>query len=122
MEEDKIITLFKEFQPTMPLSDDKFMQELQRNMESVEIIRSQIVASRRSGRRAAFVAAIVGFIAGIVTTGLMKLLAPYFQEWHPSFFSEFSWELNKQVVGYIFIAAASTLSAIAAYRTNPLYQ
>lgn len=72
MEEDKLKSLFAEFQPELS-SDSLFMNRLERNMESVEIVKRRVEEMRARNRRAIAVAAIVGFIVGF----LFSLSLPY---------------------------------------------
>lgn len=72
MEDDKLKSLFAEFQPELS-SDSLFMNRLERNMESVEIVKRRVEEMRARNRRAIAVAAIVGFIVGF----LFSLSLPY---------------------------------------------
>lgn len=72
MEDDKLKSLFAEFQPELS-SDRQFMNRLERNMESVEIVKRRVEEMRARNRRAIAVAAIVGFIVGF----LFSLSLPY---------------------------------------------
>ncbi len=72
MEEDKLKSLFAEFRPELP-SDRRFMNRLERNMESVEIVKRRMAETRARNRRAVTVAAVVGFVVGF----LFSLTLPY---------------------------------------------
>lgn len=111
---DPLKQLFDSYDPVLSDADD-FIDELRRNMDSVEIVRRQIAGRRRRSGRAAVIAACVGFLAGCVATVVVARVAPFITSlWHsgisPSFLA-FDWS----AVGYVFIAAASTLSAIGTY-------
>ena len=67
MEEDKLKSLFAEFQPELS-SDSLFMNRLERNMESVEIVKRRVEEMRARNRRAIAVAAIVGFIVVVAVS------------------------------------------------------
>lgn len=75
MEDDKLKSLFAEFQPELS-SDSLFMNRLERNMESVEIVKRRVEEMRARNRRAIAVAAIVGFIVGF----LFSLTLPYLSD------------------------------------------
>lgn len=72
MEDDKLKSLFADFQPELS-SDSMFMNRLERNMESVEIVKRRMEEMRARNRRAVAVAAIVGFVVGF----LFSLTLPY---------------------------------------------
>lgn len=72
MEEDKLKSLFAEFRPELS-SDRQFMSCLERNMESVEIVKRRMAEMRARNRRAIAVAAVVGFVVG----SLFSLALPY---------------------------------------------
>lgn len=72
MEDDKLKALFADFQPELS-SDSLFMNRLERNMESVEIVKRRMEEMRTRNRRAVAVAAIVGFVVGF----LFSLTLPY---------------------------------------------
>ena len=73
MEDDKIKLLFQDFQPGLS-SDFDFIRKLERNLNSVEIVREQSALLRRRSKRAVIIAAIVGFVTGF----LASFLVPYF--------------------------------------------
>lgn len=71
-QDDKIQELFSAYEP--PLNDDfAFMKRLERSIDSVEIVRRHNSDRRARSRRAAVVAAIAGFVAGVIST----LAIPY---------------------------------------------
>lgn len=72
MEDDKLRSLFADFQPELS-SDRQFMSCLERNMESVEIVKRRMAEMRARNRRAVAVAAVVGFVVGF----LFSLALPY---------------------------------------------
>ncbi len=73
MEDDKIKKLFSDFEPEIS-SDFQFMTKLQRNMDAVEIVRQHTSAQRKRGRTAVLIAAVAGFISGIIFTSLFSLI------------------------------------------------
>lgn len=75
MEDDKLKALFADFQPELS-SDSLFMNRLERNMESVEIVKRRMEEMRARNRRAVAVAAIVGFVVGF----LFSLTLPYLSD------------------------------------------
>ncbi len=80
MEDDRLQDIFKEFEPELS-SSFQFMTRLQKNMEAVEIVKQYHAAQKRRNRWAVAVAAVSGFVVGVV----MTLLFPYITEWIASF-------------------------------------
>lgn len=72
MEDDKLKSLFAEFQPELS-ADNLFMSRLERNIESAEIVKRRIAEMRARNRKAVIVAAAVGFVIGF----LFSLTLPY---------------------------------------------
>lgn len=76
MDDDKLTSLFATFNPRLS-SDDKFMERLERNLQTVELVKLQTEKMQRKNRLALIVAAVAGFIAGIIST----LCYPYLDAW-----------------------------------------
>lgn len=76
MEEDSIKKLFDGFNPELT-SDTMFMSRLQRNMEAVELVKRNSAAVRRRNKTAVVVAALAGFVTGV----LLTLLLPHICSW-----------------------------------------
>ena len=72
MEDDKLKEIFSNFEPGLS-SDLSFMARLQHNLDAVEIIKRHNAAQRAQNRRAVAIAAIVGFVVGV----LFSLSLPY---------------------------------------------
>lgn len=72
MDDDKMKQLFQDFQPDLS-SDFAFLQKLERNLNSVELIRQQSKQLRRHSRLAVIVAAVAGFVTGFFAS----FLVPY---------------------------------------------
>lgn len=73
MEDDKIKGLFNDFQPELS-SSFIFMAKLQKNMETVEILKRHNLALRKRNRVAVAIAAASGFIMGVILTMLFPLI------------------------------------------------
>lgn len=65
MEDDKLKFLFTNFEPELS-SDFKFMNKLERNLNSVEIIKRHTAEVRSRNKKAVAIAAFAGFIVGFV--------------------------------------------------------
>lgn len=72
MEDKDLQKLFQAFQPDLS-SDSGFMSTLLANMQKVELLKRQQEVARRQNRIAVAVAAVTGFIAGVV----FMLILPY---------------------------------------------
>lgn len=80
MEEDKLKSLFADFQPELS-SDRQFMSCLERNMESVEIVKRRMAEMRARNRRAIAVAAVVGFVVGFLFSLALPYLSGLVADW-----------------------------------------
>lgn len=65
MEEEKLKSIFASFAPELS-PDTQFMSRLKRNLESVELVKRHAEQLHKSNRRAIAVAALAGFIFGII--------------------------------------------------------
>ncbi|MDE5773853.1 MAG: hypothetical protein K2H86_05300 [Muribaculaceae bacterium] len=73
MDDDKIRDILGRFNPQLS-SSERFMSELSRNLESVEMIKRHAAEVRRRSRRAVVSAAVVGLITGMILMWLMPYL------------------------------------------------
>ena len=73
MDDDKIKQLFQNFRPGIS-SDFAFLSRLERNLNSVEIIRQQSAQLRRRSRMAVIIAAVVGFVSGFAASYLVPYI------------------------------------------------
>lgn len=80
MEDDKLKSLFADFQPELS-SDRQFMSCLERNMESVEIVKRRMAEMRARNRRAIAVAAVVGFVVGFLFSLALPYLSGLVADW-----------------------------------------
>lgn len=76
MDDDKIKGLFQGFQPEFS-SDMDFMSRLQRSMDAVESVRRQNLALQKRNKLAVAIAALSGFVLGVI----MTLLFPIISNW-----------------------------------------
>lgn len=67
MDDDKIKSLFADFNPELS-SDTQFMARLQRTIEAVEFMKQQNAIFHKRNKTAVVVAALAGFIVGVLTT------------------------------------------------------
>lgn len=76
MEDDRIKELFSDFEPSLTPSH-VFMGRLQRSLEAVEVVRRENAALRRRSRIAVAIAAVAGFLTGVILT----MLYPFVSGW-----------------------------------------
>ena len=80
MEDDKIRNLFDNFEPELS-SSFQFMNQLKKNMDAVEIVRQHNIALKKRNRLAVVIAAVSGFVMGVILT----LLFPLIGDWVSTF-------------------------------------
>lgn len=66
IEEDRLAGLFAGYNPVLS-SDEIFMARLERNLHTVEMVRAQVDNMKRKSRLAVMVAAVTGFLMGILS-------------------------------------------------------
>lgn len=114
-DDDKLKSLFNEFNPTLGSSDSDFMARLRHSMEAVEIVRRQNTLLRRHNRRSLALAALCGFAVGIVLT----LLMPYLRAIGPDIAPDIALynTFRTHILPWIMIAVATAGTALGAYRS-----
>ncbi|MCM1028595.1 MAG: hypothetical protein NC342_03475 [Pseudoflavonifractor sp.] len=117
MEDDvKIRQLFADFNPPMT-SGDRFMERLRGSIDAVEEVRQQAAAIRRRSRIAVSVAAVTGFITGVLLTLLMPLLGDMVTSVDLSrpIFHVSRLSIDWHMLAWLASAAVSVVMAINAY-------
>ena len=112
MEDNDLKKLFSDFDPELP-SDFNFMSKLQHRLELMDMIKHEQLAMQRRNRMAVLIAAMAGFVMGVVLT----LLYPVAAEWLQTFnFRQSASYLPIGITAYNFIAWAlmATLSGVTA--------
>lgn len=116
MEDDKIKELFSGFEPQLS-SDSRFMRKLQQNMEAVELVKRRSESVRKRNRVAVVVAALSGFVAGVILSLLYPLISeslPVIQFKMP-YVNSAAISVSPQVPIWICMAIASGIIAYNAY-------
>lgn len=119
MEEDKLKSLFKEFNPELS-SQDAFMKRLESNLNAVELIKRHTATVRARNKKALVVGALAGFVTGFLFSLLLPYLHSFIANWQLTLPDESvmkSLAENITVIAWITIAATS---AFAAYNTYDL--
>lgn len=83
MEDDKLKALFAGFEPELTSGMD-FVERLERNLHSVEIVRQRSAELRARSRKAVGIAAVAGFVVGILFSLVMPYLVANVAEWQLS--------------------------------------
>lgn len=116
MEDDKIKELLSGFEPETS-SDFQFMTRLQRSMEAVELVRQHNLAMRRRNKTAVVIAALSGFVTGV----LLTLLFPLIEDWISGIsisiphMSISPIAIDHQLVAWMVVAIISVLMALNVY-------
>ncbi len=117
MDDDKIKDLFSNFNPTLS-SSARFMERLQKNMEIVDMIRSQNQAMRRRNRLAVAIAGISGFAMGVVMTLLFPTINGWLASLSALIISNFSMDIpmpDSSQITWSVIAAVCVLTSLSVY-------
>lgn len=117
MEDDKLKSLFAEFQPGLS-SDRLFMNRLERNMESVEIVKRRMEEMRARNRRAVAVAAVVGFVVGFLFSLTLPYLSGVVAGWQLTLPEESVTRVLADwfaVISWVVIGAVAVTAAINTY-------
>lgn len=114
MEEEKITDLFSNFQPELS-SSFGFMTKLKRTMEAVEIVKQHNSTLRKRNRVAVAVAAVSGFLMGVVLTLLLPLIRECFSTLDMPLLQFSGFAVDYIILWWMVVAAACVLTAINAY-------
>lgn len=116
MEDEKLREIFESYRPSLR-PQDEFMTVLERRMRAVESVKRQAAVMRRRNRVAVVVAALSGFLAGVVAT----LLFPIVEQWVATLNVSLpsSWLPNVEaacvIAEWVIAATACVIAAYNAY-------
>lgn len=116
MEDEKLREIFESYRPSLR-PQDEFMTVLERRMRAVESVKRQTAVMRRRNRVAVVVAALSGFLAGVVAT----LLFPIVEQWVATLNVSLpsSWLPNVEaayvIAEWVIAATACVIAAYNAY-------
>ncbi|MCM1067360.1 MAG: hypothetical protein NC418_07300 [Muribaculaceae bacterium] len=115
-DDNKIKDLFGSFDPKLSSSFD-FIKKLERNMDAVEIVKRHNLAMRRRSRKAVLIAALSGFVAGVVLSILLPLAGRWIGTLSVSLpLPDFgSLSFGTSFISWAIIAVVSTITALNAY-------
>ena len=120
MEDDKLKSLFSNFEPELS-SDLLFMNKLQRNLNSVELIKQHTVEVRSRSRKAVAIAAIVGFIVGFLFSLSLPYLSEAVSNWQLTLPSESVMNVfanNFTIIAWLVIGGTSVFAALNSYELS----
>lgn len=120
MEDDKLKFLFTNFEPELS-SDFKFMNKLERNLNSVEIIKRHTAEVRSRNKKAVAIAAFAGFIVGFVFSLILPYLSNAVSDWQSTLPGGYIMNLfadSFTIIAWAVIAGTSVLAAINTYEVS----
>lgn len=120
MEDDKLKSLFSNFEPELS-SDFLFMNKLKRNLNSVELIQQHTVEVRSRSRKAVAIAAIVGFIVGFLFSLSLPYLSEAVSNWQLTLPSESVMNVfanNFTIIAWLVIGGTSVFAALNSYELS----
>jgi hypothetical protein len=116
MEDDKLRNLFNDFQPELS-SSSKFMAKLQKNMEMIEFLKQHDIALKKRNKLAVVIAAVSGFVMGVILTLLFPLIANWISTVSVSLphLHISNLTIDYSFVAWIIIAGVCIITALNAY-------
>lgn len=120
MEDDQLKTLFSDFAPEIS-SDFRFMSNLRRSINSVELIKKSIADIQTKNKKALAIAAVVSFIFGFLFSQTLPYLSEavyYWQETLPDNSIMNSFADNFYIIIWFVIGITSALTALNTYEIS----
>ena len=117
MEDDKLKTLFSNFEPEIS-SEFQFMSKLQKNLNSVELIKQHNAEVKSRNKKAVAIAAITGFIVGFLVSLCLPYLTDVVSNWQltlPSKSILNTFADNFTIIAWIVTGAISVLATLNTY-------
>ena len=120
MEDDKLKSLFANFEPELS-PDFRFMNKLQRNLNSVEMIKQHNAEVRARSKKAVAIAALVGFIVGFLFSLSLPYLSHAVSNWQLTLPSESmlnTFANNFTTIAWLVIGGSSVIAALNSYEIS----
>ncbi len=120
MEDDKLKSLFSNFEPGLS-SDFQFINKLQQNLDSVEIIKQHTAEVRSRTKKAVGIAALVGFIVGFLFSLSLPYVIDVVANWQLTLPSESilnAFATNFTIIAWLVIGGTSVFAAINTYEIS----
>lgn len=120
MEDDKLKSLFSDFEPALS-SDAQFVSRLRQNMNSVELIRRHTAEVRSRNKKAVAIAAVMGFVIGFLFSLLLPYLSDAVSDWQLTLPDESIMNTvatNFYLIAWMVIGCTSVLAALNTYEVS----
>lgn len=120
MEDDKLKSLFSNYEPELS-SDFQFMNKLQRNLNSVEIIRQHSAEVHLRNKKAVAIAVFAGFIVGFLFSLSLPYLIDAVSNWQLTLPRESilnTFASNFTIIAWLVIGGTSALVALNSYEIS----
>ncbi len=120
MEDDKLKSLFSNFEPELS-SDSLFMNNLQHNLNSVEIVKQHTAEIRSRSKKAIAIAALVGFIVGFLFSLLLPYLIDAVSNWQLTLPSESilnAFAKKFTIIAWLVIGGTSVFISLNTYEVS----
>lgn len=115
--DDKLRSLFADFNPELS-SDRRFIDRLERNLHSVEIVKRQAAEERSRNRKAMVLAAVAGFVVGVLFSMALPQLTAILAEWLLTLPGGYVVKVDAgyiSIFAWIAVGAASVAAALNTY-------
>lgn len=113
MDNDNLKELFGNFNPDLSSGSD-FIARLQQRMDTIEMVRQYNAELRRRNRIAVMIAALAGFIMGVVLTLLMPLIGDWIATFRLSVPGH-AFNIDIHYIAWVLLAAVSMFTALNTY-------
>lgn len=120
MEDDKLKSMLTNFEPELS-SDFQFMSKLERSLNSVEILKQHAAEVRSRNKKAVVLAAVLGFIVGMLFSLSLPYLSSAVAEWQLSLPGDSMLNAladNFRIISWIAIGGTSVLTALNTYEVS----
>lgn len=120
MDDNKLKTLFSNFEPELT-SDSRFMDKLQRSLNSVEIIKQHTAEVRSRNKTAVIIAAVSGFIIGLLLSLSLPYLSHAVSNWQLTLPNESLLNAvanNFTIIAWLIVGGTSVLMALNTYEIS----
>ena len=120
MEDDKLESLFANFEPDLP-SDVGFMNKLQQNITTVDTIIQEVADIRSRNKKALIIGLFIGFLVGFLFSLLLPYLNATVSNWQLTLPNESLLKIftnNFTVIAWIVIGTTSVLASINSYEVS----
>ena len=117
MEEEKIKSIFLNYKPELS-SDLQFMSKLERNLNSVDIIKRHATKERSENRKAMAIAALAGFIVGFIFSMTLPYLTHAASLWQLSLPQDSVMKVitdNFAIFAWLIIGGAASFASMNTY-------